>query len=35
MKSLGTLSMLSPKRSFICVVKIVTAIPLVNPTTMG
>ena len=35
-KSPGSLpSMLSPSRSFICVVKMVTAIPLVKPTTMG
>ena len=34
-KSAGTLSMVSPKRSLICVVKMVTAIPLVKPTTMG
>ena len=35
MKSEGTWAMLSPKRSLICVVKMVTAIPLVKPTTMG
>ena len=32
MKSAGTLSICIPKRSFICVAKIVSAIPLVNPT---
>ena len=36
MKSAGTPpSMVSPKMSFICVVKMVSAIPLVKPTTMG
>ena len=35
MKSPGTLSIVSPNRSFICVVKIVSAIPLVNPTMIG
>ena len=34
-KSLGTVSIVSPNRSLICVVKMVSAIPLVNPTTMG
>ncbi len=34
-KSAGTLSMVSPKRSLIWVVKMVRAIPLVKPTTMG
>ena len=35
MKSVGTTSMVSPSRSLICVVKMVTAMPLVKPTTMG
>ena len=35
MKSAGTLSKCIPRRSFTCVVKIVMAIPLVNPTTIG
>ena len=35
MKSAGTLSIDNPSRSFICVAKMVSAIPLVNPTTMG
>ena len=35
MKSPGTLSTWSPKRSTICVEKMVSAIPLVKPTTMG
>ena len=35
MKSDGISPMLSPNRSLICVVKMVTAIPLVNPTTIG
>ena len=34
-KSDGTLSIVNPKRSFICVEKMVRAIPAVNPTTMG
>ncbi len=34
-KSDGLEVNVSPKRSFICVVKMVTAIPLVKPTTMG
>ena len=35
MKSAGTLSIVNPNKSFICVVKIVIAIPLVKPTTIG
>ena len=35
MKSDGLEGSVSPNKSFICVVKMVTAIPLVNPTTMG
>ncbi len=35
MKSEGFDGRVRPKRSFICVVKMVTAIPLVKPTTMG
>ena len=34
-KSLGTDFIVSPSKSLICVVKMVTAIPLVKPTTMG
>ena len=34
-KSLGTCCMVSPSRSFTWVVKMVTAIPEVQPTTMG
>ena len=35
MKSEGLLASVKPKRSLIWVVKMVTAIPLVNPTTIG
>ena len=31
----GTLSMCSPKKSLICVLAMITAMPLVNPTTTG
>ena len=34
-KSEGIFTIVSPNKSLICVVKIVTAIPLVNPTTIG
>ena len=34
-KSPGTLSTLSPKKSLICVLAIVMAMPFVNPTTTG
>ena len=34
-KTPGTLSTCSPKKSFICVLAIRMAIPLVNPITMG
>ena len=35
MKSLGTDAIVSPSKSFTCVVKMVSAIPEVKPTMMG
>ena len=35
MKSAGTSAIVNPNKSLICVVNIVSAIPLVKPMTMG